>query len=174
MLFPAFSELKFPKSKHTKLIRVTSRKVTMLRIFFSLLLLGGDIHPNPGPAKFPCGICSKPVKINQRGTCCDLCDRWYHTRCCLICDHMYDILANSSSSWICCDCGFPNFSDSLFDLSMECNLNNNSFSLLSSIDSDLSNHFTPNSKNDHIPYRRGRKENLRKFELQQYQESTQK
>ena len=30
------------------------RKVTTLRIFFSLLLLGGDIHPNPGPAKFPC------------------------------------------------------------------------------------------------------------------------
>ena len=32
------------------------RKVTMLRIFFSLLLLGGDIHPNPGPAKFPCEV----------------------------------------------------------------------------------------------------------------------
>lgn len=117
------------------------------------------------PIKFPCGICSKPVKINQRGICCDSCDRWYHTRCCLIGDHMYDILANSSCLWICCDCGLPNFSDLLFNSSMESNLNNNSFSSLSSIDSNLLDHFTPNSKCDYISSRRGRKQNLRKLKV---------
>ena len=32
-----------------------------------VLLLGGDVELNPGDKwKFPCGICTKPVKINQR------------------------------------------------------------------------------------------------------------
>ena len=35
--------------------------------FKLLLLLGGDIEVNPGQWKFPCGICSKPVKSNQMG-----------------------------------------------------------------------------------------------------------
>jgi TnpA family transposase len=29
-------------------------------------LLSGDISTNPGPVKYPCGKCSKPVKRNQR------------------------------------------------------------------------------------------------------------
>ena len=29
--------------------------------FTILLLLSGDITSNPGPVKFPCGICNKPV-----------------------------------------------------------------------------------------------------------------
>ena len=35
--------------------------------FHLLLLLGGDIEVNPGEGKFPCGICSEPVKSNQLG-----------------------------------------------------------------------------------------------------------
>ena len=48
----------------------------------SLLLLSGDICPNPGPRNIldPCGICKKPVKSNQRGICCDLCNGWFHVR----------------------------------------------------------------------------------------------
>ena len=34
--------------------------------FIILLLLSGDIASNPGPVKFPCGICNKPVRKNQR------------------------------------------------------------------------------------------------------------
>jgi hypothetical protein len=33
-------------------------------------LLSGDISTNPGPVKYPCGKCSKPVKRNQRGIYC--------------------------------------------------------------------------------------------------------
>lgn len=42
----------------------------------------GDICPNPGPRNIldPCGICKKPVKNNQRGICCDLCNGWFHVR----------------------------------------------------------------------------------------------
>ena len=56
-------------------------KTMSSKLFFSLLLLSGDIHLNPGPVKYPCGICSKPVKINQRGIQCDFCDKWHHIRC---------------------------------------------------------------------------------------------
>lgn len=46
------------------------------------LLTCGDILPNPGPNyKFPCGVCSKPVKSNQKGIQCETCDKWYHTKC---------------------------------------------------------------------------------------------
>ena len=46
----------------------------------NVLLTCGDINPNPGPQwKFPCGVCHKPVKSNQKGIQCDYCDRWYHS-----------------------------------------------------------------------------------------------
>ena len=44
---------------HTMLCRFLSA--------FLILLLSGDISTNPGPVKYPCGKCSKPVKRNQRG-----------------------------------------------------------------------------------------------------------
>ena len=77
----------------------------------------GDILRNPGPEwKYPCGVCQKPVKNNQKGLQCDSCDLWYHTNCCRVNDIVYNALANSSCSWICCGCGLPNFSSSLFDI----------------------------------------------------------
>ena len=106
---------------------------------FSMLLLCGDIMENPGPTstitktprlKFPCGVCEKPVKINQKGICCDSCDRWFHTRCCGVGDHMYNILSVSSCTWICCACGFPNFYNSFFDSSVETIESENSFEVL--------------------------------------------
>jgi hypothetical protein len=41
-----------------------------------ILLLSGDISTNPGPVKYPCGKCSKPVKRNQRGIYCEDCTYW--------------------------------------------------------------------------------------------------
>ena len=87
-----------------------------------LLLLGGDIELNPGDKwKFPCGICSNPVKRNQAGIQCDQCNLWFHvnSKCCVISPEMYGILANSSSTWICPQCGLPNLSDSFFDSSVD-------------------------------------------------------
>ena len=50
-----------------------------VQFLFSLLLLGGDIQSNPGPVKYPCGICERPVKYNQRGIQCDFCNKWHHS-----------------------------------------------------------------------------------------------
>ena len=114
-------------------------------LLLNLLLLCGDINLHPGPQwKYPCGTCCRPVKVNQRRIQCDSCDRWYHTKCCLLDDKIYNILAGSSCSWICPPCGSPNFSDSFFNTAAELNLDN-SYSLLSSA-SDLSEHsqmYTP-------------------------------
>ena len=49
-----------------------------------LLLLAGDVERNPGPVKYPCTDCSKPVTKNQRGILCDICDKWTHASCCRI------------------------------------------------------------------------------------------
>ena len=49
--------------------------------FIILLLLSGDIASNPGPVKFPCGICNKPVRKNQRGIQCEDCIMWHHIKC---------------------------------------------------------------------------------------------
>ena len=94
-------------------------------LLLNLLLLCGDINLHPGPQwKYPCGTCCRPVKVNQRRIQCDSCDRWYHTKCCLFDDKIYNILAGSSCSWICPPCGSPNFSDSFFNTSAELNLDN--------------------------------------------------
>jgi hypothetical protein len=45
------------------------------------LLLSGDVHPNPGPVRYPCGVCANPVAQNHYAVCCDSCDRWVHIRC---------------------------------------------------------------------------------------------
>ena len=48
-----------------------------------ILLLSGDIYLNPGPSnwKHACGVCNKPVKLNQAGLQCDSCDTWNHLTC---------------------------------------------------------------------------------------------
>lgn len=88
----------------------------LVKTFVSLLLLSGDISVNPGPCyKYPCGICGKPVKLNQRGIQCDFCEVWSHIRCLNMNSIVYEALANSSCVWECCSCGMPNFSSSLLD-----------------------------------------------------------
>lgn len=89
------------------------RSKNLTRFVTTLLLLSGDIQLNPGPAKYPCGQCSKPVKSNQRGILCDFCDVWFHARCLNIDKIAYNALANSSCVWGCPTCGLPNYSTSL-------------------------------------------------------------
>jgi Zn finger protein HypA/HybF involved in hydrogenase expression len=50
-------------------VYITTTYTSIIRI----LLLSGDISTNPGPIKYPCGKCSKPVKRNQRGIYCEDC-----------------------------------------------------------------------------------------------------
>ncbi len=111
------------------------------RFLLLILLLGGDIQINSGPNyKYPCGVCSKPVKYNQKCSQCDNCNLRYHTKCCRIHNDMCSsLLANSSCVWMCQQCDLPNFSNSFLDNSSELNLNN-SFSALDSLITSNSEH----------------------------------
>ncbi len=48
--------------------------VFVLRVH--LLLVSGDIESNPGPTRYLCKLCSKPMRKNHRALCCDQCDQW--------------------------------------------------------------------------------------------------
>lgn len=107
-------------------------KLALFYISFLVIMQSGDLHPNPGPyqPKFPCVICTRAAKWNQRAVCCDQCEGWYHVSCMNMNTIVYESLANSSVTWVCCQCGMPNFSDSMFsnsDIALS-----NSFSSLSS------------------------------------------
>lgn len=58
----------FSRRIHT-LRYIKSKKIYKL----SLLILSGDIALNPGPAKFPCKVCSKAVAKTHRAVQCDEC-----------------------------------------------------------------------------------------------------
>jgi len=93
----------------------------VLCAFLPLLLLAGDVHPNPGPRhpKFPCSSCTKAVKKNDPAICCDRCDRWIHSRCCGMSATTYSTLQNSSFTWLCPSCGLPSFTNSYFESSQD-------------------------------------------------------
>ena len=84
--------------------------------------------------------CWKPVKSNEIGIQCVEWDPWFHVRrdCCDLSHEMYEILANSSFSWICPLCGFPIFSVSFIDNSLHSFYSCNSFDPLNHCDSEVS------------------------------------
>ena len=79
--------------------------------FDGLLLLAGDIEPNPGPQvsstnRYPCVVCS--TEVRNQGICCDSCDRWCHLNCSwlklneislLVSNHNLDVLT-LSETWL--------------------------------------------------------------------------
>lgn len=73
----------------------------------SLLFLCGDVHANPGPIEFPCGICKKSVNSNHRALLCDLCNFWHHIRCARVSSDLYShYLSLSQFAWHCPTCLF--------------------------------------------------------------------
>ena len=46
----------------------------------SKLMRAGDMEPNPGPAKYPCGKCSRNTE-NSWAIQCDWCGIWFHEKC---------------------------------------------------------------------------------------------
>lgn len=89
-----------------------------------LLLCAGDIEVNPSPRRwrYPCGVCSAPVKCNQRGVQCDTCASWLHARCIGLSNEEYLNLQLSDDPWSCRRCiqdALPfhdiSNSDSIFD-----------------------------------------------------------
>ena len=108
----------FLSSKHCSMLTL-SKLMIMCHTFVSLSIVAqsGDVHPNPGPrTKYPCGVCSKACKWNQNCIVCDNCETWLHKQCIGI--NIFNQLANSSCTWICDDCGLPQFSSSLFESSL--------------------------------------------------------
>ena len=69
----------------------------------SLLLLSGDVHPNPGPTtKFPCAVCTKNVTSRGVSYLCNRCNGWVHSKC--------STLTNARqyrTNWICNSCLAP-------------------------------------------------------------------
>ena len=89
----------------------------LLYLSLILILQSADCEQNPGPRtpKYPCMICSKAVKWNQRAVACDNCEGWYHAECMNTNSQIYTALTKPDTSWICCSCGILSISTSLFE-----------------------------------------------------------
>ena len=73
-----------------------------------LLMIAGDVNPNPGPRKikYPCQICNKAAKWGQKCIECENCEGWFHKSCLGMSNEIYEVLANHPScSWVCDSCG---------------------------------------------------------------------
>ena len=88
-------------------IRLCFRTGERSMLIILLLLLGGDIELNPGD-KHLCSICSKPAQPHQATNQCDVCDSWFHARCCKLPSIYIDILSRSFCTWLCPKCGSQN------------------------------------------------------------------
>ena len=89
------------RSNHIKnqssLYALTKLKFSKHHSYFKyFLILSGDINLHPGPVKYPCSVCAKPVR--KRIISCEKCGLWLHKKC----DPTFKLENNSSS--ICKPC----------------------------------------------------------------------
>ena len=89
------------RSNHIKnqssLYALTKLKFSKHHSYFKYpLILSGDINLHPGPVKYPCSVCAKPVR--KRIISCEKCGLWLHKKC----DPTFKLENNSSS--ICKPC----------------------------------------------------------------------
>ena len=127
-----------------------------------LLLLSGDVELNPGPpTKYPCGECSRPCKKNQPAILCDNCESWYHQKCLQMNTAIFEALGDCSFTWICCNCGIPNFSSNIFDQSTSLESSNPFSSLQNLSDQSPQLPFRPPQTSTPIRPNRNSHENTR-------------
>ena len=69
-----------------------------------LLSLAGDVHPNPGPSRYPCSVCFKMVTSQGTSYLCTRCSHWVHSRCSGLRNAADYRKANG---WICTACMTP-------------------------------------------------------------------
>ena len=69
-----------------------------------LLALAGDVHPNPGPSRYPCSVCFKNVTSQGTSYLCTRCSHWVHSRCSGLRNAADYRKANG---WICTACVTP-------------------------------------------------------------------
>ena len=77
-------------------------------MFSICLLLCGDIHPCPGPARsariiktprYPCVRCGKAVRDNSPAVWCDCCDEWTHLACSVVSSEMYQEMVDKGMTF---------------------------------------------------------------------------
>ena len=117
-------------------------KAKLSLLYLACLLLcqspEGNPNLNPGPRgrqppKWPCGDCHKNVSWKHKGLFCENCETWYHASCQGMRSVIYEVAHLSTVEWECTNCGVPNFSSTIFDLSsLE---HSNSFSAISNVSS---------------------------------------
>ena len=74
--------------------------LALLRLIILLLLLmSGNVHPNPGPI-FPCSVCAGNVTWRGKSVQCCACSKWVHLRCSQLSLSKFRALG-SSHSWSC-------------------------------------------------------------------------
>ena len=52
-----------------------------LNILMTTIIANNCSTLNPGPARNPCGVCTKPVRSNQQAIECEECYSWYYKQC---------------------------------------------------------------------------------------------
>ena len=95
--------------------------------------------------KYPCIKCCKPVKSNQKGFKCNICDKWIHFKCTNLTLTQYDFLeVNEDTPFFCLICKpRPSYADLIFE-----NINasnNNDVSNSSTLPDNNNDNDTPNS-----------------------------
>ena len=74
-------------------------------LIFLLLLMSGNVHPNPGPI-FPCSVCAGNVTCRDKSVQCRTCSKWVHLRCSQLSLSKFRTL-DSSHSWSFPPCCVP-------------------------------------------------------------------
>ena len=71
----------FKISRQLSLFLIFCPSLVLLRLFiFLLLLMSGNVHPNPGLI-FPCCVCAGNVTWRGKSVQCCICSKWVHLRC---------------------------------------------------------------------------------------------
>ena len=66
--------------------------------------------------KFPCAVCNKPVKCNQKGLQCNTCEIWVHLKCTDLNLEQYEFLeVNVDNPFYCLNCNpRASYADGIF------------------------------------------------------------
>ena len=90
-----------------------------LCLLILLVLMSGDVHPNPGPI-FPCSVCAGNVIWQVKSVQCCTCSKGVHLRCSLFSLSKFRTLG-SSHSWSCPLCCVPACNTVTSTVTLHCN-----------------------------------------------------
>ena len=52
------------------------------------------------------GVCSKPVRVTEKGVECEVCTQWFHIKCENVSTTLYEVLKDQKNKchWLCSSC----------------------------------------------------------------------